>query len=274
MANEINEKQEFPDILEDQTTAGTQTGDQKDHKAFKFGEDLDFASKEAYNLFRTNLAFSFPNYGDRCRIVGITSPCPQEGKSYTSINLCYSLAKDGMKVLLIDADMRKPSIAQKLDMKLAPGLSNRLIQDDLKDVIHEGVLHPNLSVMTAGSIPPTPSELIGSEAMGALIQELSKSYQYIVVDLPPVLMVADPLIVSKYLDGVVIVLRHRQTRHSDIKETVRQLKFVQAKIFGFVYNEYASDRSGYYYYRKNNYGYYYGTPQQGKSKKADRKESK
>lgn len=266
------ENQEFPDILEDQANPGAQAGASKDPKAFKFGEDLDFASKEAYNLFRTNLAFSFPNYGDRCRIVGITSPCPQEGKSYTSINLCYSLAKDGMKVLLVDADMRKPSIAQKLDMKLAPGLSNRLIQDDLEGVIHEGVLHPNMSVMTAGSIPPTPSELIGSEAMEHLLKELSKDYQYIVVDLPPVLMVADPLIVSKYLDGVVLVLRHRQTRHSDIKESVRQLKFVQAKIFGFVYNEYASDR-GSYYYRKNNYGYYYGTPQQ-KTKKTEKKDQK
>ena len=267
------ENQEFPDILEDQANPATQTSASKDPKAFKFGEDLDFASKEAYNLFRTNLAFSFPNYGDRCRIVGITSPCPQEGKSYTSINLCYSLAKDGMKVLLVDADMRKPSIAQKLDMKLAPGLSNRLIQDDLEGVIHEGVLHPNMSVMTAGSIPPTPSELIGSEAMEHLLKELSKDYQYIVVDLPPVLMVADPLIFSKYLDGVVLVLRHRQTRHSDIKESVRQLKFVQAKIFGFVYNEYASDR-GSYYYRKNNYGYYYyGTPQQ-KTKKTEKKDQK
>ena len=266
-----NEKQEFPDIMDDLGTTDAQAGTQKDPKAFKFGEDLDFASKEAYNLFRTNLAFSFPNYGDRCRIVGITSPCPQEGKSYTSINLCYSLAKDGMKVLLIDADMRKPSIAQKLDMKLAPGLSNRLIQDDLEGVIHEGVLHPNLSIMTAGSIPPTPSELIGSEAMDHLLKELSKDYQYIVVDLPPVLMVADPLIISKYLDGVVIVLRHRQTRHSDIKETVRQLKFVHAKIFGFVYNEYSSDRGG-YYYRRSNYGYYYGTPE--KSKKTEKKDKK
>ena len=271
-----NEKQEFPEILEDNTTQDTQAASQKDPK-FKFGENLDFASKEAYNLLRTNLAFSFPNYGDRCRIVGVTSPSPQEGKSYTSINLCYSLAKDGMKVLLIDADMRKPSIAQKLDMKLAPGLSNRLIQDDLEGVIHEGILHPNLSIMTAGSIPPTPSELIGSEAMDRLLKELSKTYQYIVVDLPPVLMVADPLIISKYLDGVIIVLRHRQTRHSDIKETVRQLKFVQAKIFGFVYNEYSSERGGYYsYYRKNNYGYYYGTPDKSdkKSAKAEKKTKK
>ena len=221
------------------------TAETKDPKNFRFGEDLDFASKEAYNLFRTNLAFSFPNYGDKCRIIGITSPCPQEGKSYTSINLCYSLAKDGMKTLLIDADMRKPSIAQKLDMKLSPGLSNRLIGEK-EGVIHEGVLHPNLSVMTAGSIPPTPSELIGSTALDQLLKDLSQTYQYIVVDLPPVLMVADPLIISKYLDGVVIVLRHRKTRHGDIKETVRQLRFVHAKIFGFIYNEYSTDRGGYY----------------------------
>lgn len=263
------QNQETPEILKTPENAEATSTPAKDPKAPKFGEDLDFASKEAYNLFRTNLAFSFPNYGDRCRIVGITSPCPQEGKSHTSINLCYSLAKDGLKTLLIDGDMRKPSIAQKLDMKLEPGLSNLLIQNDLEGVIHEGVLHPNLSVMTAGSIPPTPSELIGSEAMDALLKKLSKEYQYIVVDLPPVLMVADPLIISKYLDGVVIVLRHRQTRHSDIKETVRQLKFVQAKIFGFVYNEYSTDR-GNYYYRRNNYGYYYGSSDKS-AKKSEKK---
>ena len=251
---------------ENQRPADKKGTEVKESSGFKFGEDLDFASKEAYNLFRTNLAFSFPNYGDKCRIIGITSPCPQEGKSYTSINLCYSLAKDGMKTLLVDADMRKPSIAQKLDMKLSPGLSNRLIGEK-EGVIHEGVLHPNLSVMTAGSIPPTPSELIGSTAMEQLLKDLSETYQYIIVDLPPVLMVADPLIISKYLDGVVIVLRHRKTRHGDIKETVKQLRFVHAKIFGFIYNEYSTDRGG--YYKRNHYGYYYGSSRKssGKDKK-------
>ena len=265
------QNQDTPEIRENREKTAAGAAPAKDSKAPKFGEDLDFASKEAYNLFRTNLAFSFPNYGDRCRIVGITSPCPQEGKSHTAINLAYSLAKDGLKTLLIDGDMRKPSIAQKLDMKLSPGLSNRLIQDNLEGTIRENVLHPNLSIMTAGDIPPTPSELIGSGAMEKLLKDFSKDYQYIIVDLPPVLMVADPLIISKYLDGVVIILRHRQTRHSDIKETVRQLKFVQAKIFGFVYNEYSSDRGGYYYRRYyKDYGYYYGRSEKS-SQKAEKK---
>ena len=136
--------------------------------AQKIGKDLDFASLEAYNLLRTNLSFSLPD-NDGGKVIGITSPCPQEGKSTTSLNLSYSLAEAGYKVLLIDSDMRRPSIYKALDLPRSPGLSN-LLTEEPDNVIRNGVLADNLSVLMSGDIPPNPSELIASKKMQKLIE--------------------------------------------------------------------------------------------------------
>ena len=178
-------------------------------KIRKFGKNLDFASVEAYNLLRTNLSFALPDK-EGGRVIGVTSPCPQEGKSTTSLNLAFSLAEAGNSVLLMDADMRRPSLGR--------------------------VLTENLSVLLSGDIPPNPSELVASQKMKELVGELQKSYDYVIVDLPPVNLVADPIAISKYLDGMVIVVRHKHTRRRELIETIRQLELVGAKILGFVYN--------------------------------------
>ena len=172
----------------------------------KFGKDLDFASVEAYNLLRTNLYFSLADVAGG-KVVGVTSPCPQEGKSTTSLNLAYALASAGHKVVLIDSDMRRPSLAGVLEMPLAPGLSNILI-DESVDAIHPSVVHENLSVLLSGDIPPNPSELIVSDKMKALIEKLRDIYDYVVVDLPPVNLVSDPIMMSRHLDGMIVIVRH------------------------------------------------------------------
>lgn len=200
----------------------------------KIGKELDFASLEAYNLLRTNLSFSLPD-NDSGKVIGITSPCPQEGKSTTSLNLSYSLAEAGYKVLLIDADMRRPSVSKTLDLPRSPGLSNMLTEEP-DDAIRNGVLTENLSVLLSGDIPPNPSELIGSQKMQKLIERFRTAYNYIIVDLPPVVSVSDPLAMSKNLDGMVIVVRHGHTRRNDIAETMRQIKLVNVNVLGFVYN--------------------------------------
>lgn len=214
----------------------------------KFGPDLDFAASEAYKLLRTNLSFSFPNK-QTGRVIGLTSPRPQDGKSYSSINLAYSLAEAGNQVVLIDGDMRRSSLATTLEKPQTPGLSNYLV-GNAKDVIHKNVMHENVSFIAAGDPPPNPSELLGSERMKRVLEALSQKYDYIIIDLPPVNLVSDPLVVSKYLDGIVMVLRHMHAKQSEVKEAVRQFKFVNAHILGFVYNGYDKGRK---FFRRRSY---------------------
>lgn len=221
----------------------------------KIGEMLDFASAEAYNLLRTNVTFSLPGKSD-ARVVGISSPSPAEGKSFTSINLAYSLAKAGQRVLLIDGDMRRPSIARVLSLTNPLGLSNLLIGRAVEQVTNRNVLHGNLDVICSGDIPPNPSELLGSEAMKSNIESFRTKYDFIIVDLPPVNSVADPLIISKLLDGIIIVLRHGYTRKKTVREAIRQLRFAEARVLGFVYNGYHRN-SGYYKRRGSKYYKHY-----------------
>lgn len=202
--------------------------------AQKIGKELDFASAEAYNLLRTNLAFSLPD-NDSCKVIGITSPCPQEGKSTTSLNLAYSLAEAGNAVLLIDSDMRRPSICKMLDIPKTPGLSN-LFSEDLENAIHTGVLSERLSVLLSGDIPPNPSELIVSEKMKKLIERFRNEYDYVIVDLPPVISVSDSIAMSKNIDGMIVIVRHGHTKRRDVVEAMRQLKLVNINVLGFVYN--------------------------------------
>ena len=217
------------------------------------GPSLDFASREAYNLLRTNISFAFPDV-ERGKIVGVCSSCPQEGKSTTSINLSYSLAEAGYKVLLIDGDMRRPSVAETLSLPLEPGLSELLSGNQENDII-EGVMHENLSVLVSGHIPPNPSELISSHKMDNLLNTFRESYDYVILDLPPVLSVSDPIAVSKYIDGMIVVVRHGKSKRRDLLETMRQLDYAKVKILGFVYNKIGIKNPKYSAYKKYKYRY-------------------
>ncbi len=201
----------------------------------KVGAELDYASREAYNLLRTNISFAFPDE-EGGKVVGVCSSCPQEGKSTTAINLAYSLAEAGNRVLLIDGDMRRPSVYETVGVDMEPGLSEMLSGKGNAE-IHKAVLHENLSVLTSGHIPPNPSELIGSNKMHSILDAFKAEYEYIIVDLPPVLSVSDPVAISKYLGGMILVVRHSKTRRRDIVESIRQLEYAGVKILGFVYNK-------------------------------------
>ena len=209
------------------------------NKITKVGTELDFASREAYKLLRTNVSFAFPDE-EGGKVVGICSACPQEGKSTTTINLAFSLAEANNKVLLIDGDMRRPSVCKIVGIDKEPGLSDILSGNS--DIVEaHAVLHENLSVLVSGHIPPNPSELIGSHKMSVLLEKYKKQYDYILIDLPPVLSVSDPVAISKYLSGMIIVIRHDKTGRRDLAETMRQLEYANAKILGFVYNRISQD---------------------------------
>ena len=224
------------------------------------GEKLNFAAAEAYKLLRANLMFALPDGEEDCRVVGVTSSVRGEGKSTTTLNLAYSLAEAGQYVLVIECDMRLPTLAKRLGMDGVKGVSNLLVGlCNGSEVIKRTEIHQNLYVLPAGEIPPNPSELLGSERMKVVIDTLKKDFDYILLDLPPVNAVSDPLVASKLTDGIVLVVRQNYSSKRAISEAVRQLNFVDAKILGFVMTDSNTAAPGRKkYYKKYGYGYSYG----------------
>lgn len=216
------------------------------------GDELNYVAREAYNLLRANLSFTLMGGNGRGAVIAVTSACPGEGKSYTSVNLAYSLARAGHKVLLIDADMRRPSLCNVLKAKPTAGLSNILVGHSDASVAQE-VLTTGMHYIGSGDCPPNPSELIGSEEMGAFLDEMRGVYDYVLLDTPPVLAVSDCLALAKYTDGFLMVVRHGKSRRRDIKEAQRSLVFSGTKVLGFVYNGTPGQR-GYRYAKYKKYG--------------------
>lgn len=200
-----------------------------------FGSKKSFAAAEAYKLLRTNVTFSFSS-SVKCPVIGVISSLRGEGKSTTAINLAYTIAESGKRVLLIDADMRLPSVADKLGIELSPGLSNLLVEHEtIPNILQHFGDVETLDILTAGDVPPNPSELLGSERMDEIISHAKTYCDYIIVDLPPVTAVSDALALSKLLDGIVLVVRNNYASKNAIKETLRQIKLVDLKIIGFCY---------------------------------------
>lgn len=198
------------------------------------GQGLSFDAAEAYKLLRTNLAFSVPDSGGS-KVIGVTSALRGEAKSTTAINLAYTLAETGKRVLLMEGDMRLPVLAKRLRLKKAPGLSNLLAgQSGGNDVLQNSGLLNNMKVIVAGTIPPNPAELLDSNPMQITLQTMRDYFEYVIVDLPPVMAVSDALVVSKFLDGIVVVTRQNYCDKKSLDETIRQLRFSKAKILGFV----------------------------------------
>lgn len=217
-----------------------------------FGPNLSFAAMESYKLLRTNIMFSFPDEG-QCRVIGVTSAVQTEGKSSTVCNIAYAMAEAGARVLLLDADLRRPSVASKLELNHAPGLTNLLVaRGSYRKVVQHCALVPDMDVITSGDTPPNPSELLGSNRMAELIKELSQDYDYIVVDLPPVTVVSDSMSISKLLDGIVMVVRAGVSDHRLLKDALRQLEMVNARILGFVYRDAEGSNRSYGYRYQNN----------------------
>lgn len=223
-----------------------------------FGPNLNFASAEAYKLLRTNITFSFSDEGEG-HVFGITSSIQGEGKSSTACNVAYALAESGKKVLLMEGDLRKPTVGSKLGVMKTPGLTNLLVgRGDYREMIQKCPVAPKIDIMTSGDIPPNPSELLSSHRMEMLIAQLRKVYDFIVMDLPPVNVVSDAVAVSKLLDGVVMVVRSGVSDQKMLSESLRQLEMVNVRILGFVYrdsNELGS-AYGYHKYGKKYYRYY------------------
>lgn len=211
------------------------------------GANSSFYIQEAYNTLRTNIRFAIP--GDGCKRLCLTSGLASEGKSTTIMNLAISFADTGSKVLLIDGDMRRPSLARLMIEKSSPGLSNILAGlCDAKDAIRKNV-RPNLDMIFSGEIPPNPLELLGHPRMKALIDEMSKWYDYILVDTPPVSIVSDACEVANVTDGVLFLVRQNATEKDAVLHGVRQLELSNSRLLGFVMNGIMEEGAKRYKYR-------------------------
>ena len=183
-----------------------------------------------------------------------------EGKSTTAINLSYVLAEKGSKVLLIDGDLRIPSVAKKLQIKGAPGVTTLLMNKstDVEDFKSE--LLANWYILPAGEIPPNPSELLGSRRMEKLLIALREKFDYIIIDLPPVNIVSDALSVSPFISGMVVVVREEYTEKKELTHCMRQLSLSNVNVLGCVLNEARGNGGSYGKYKKYKYyRYYYKT---------------
>lgn len=227
--------------------------------------NLSFSAAEAYKLLRTNLLYSVLSESGG-RVVGITSSARGEGKTTNSINLAYTLAETGAKVLLIDGDMRLPNVAKRLALNSKNGLSGLLagLYNENKAIQESGIL-PNLMIMTSGTLPPNPAELLGSERMRLYIEQFRTQYDFVVIDLPPVNVVTDALVVSGLVDGMVVMVRQDYTDQRALSECVNSLQLVNAHILGFVMTD-ARDEGGKYGRYKYHYGRYRKYKKYGKYK--------
>lgn len=211
-------------------------------------KNSDFIVQEAYKSLRTNVRFFLHNY--ECKKLCITSATAGEGKSITMLNLAISIAQSGQKVILIDADLRRPAMARLLVEKAAPGLSNVLaglstIQESIRTEVY-----PNLDILFSGDVPPNPSEILGSAEMEKLITDLSKRYDYVLVDTPPVGVVSDASLVASLVDGVLLLVRQNRTKKDEVRRAVNNLQLTGARILGYILNGVVPEHG-------DSYGYYY-----------------
>ena len=216
-----------------------------------FAPDSTFA--ESYRSLRTALLLSGPLASLKSLI--ITSPLPNEGKSVTISNLAVSLAQMEKKVLLIDADLRRPKQHRIFNLKNHDGLSNYLTMGlDLNKMIKTTVV-PSLYFINSGPVPPNPAEILGSERMKALLDRLKAAFDFILVDTPPILSVTDPQILGKMVDGLVLVVQADRTPKEALRQTREIVDLLQLKTYGVVINALNLDNRGYYH--RHYYRHYY-----------------
>lgn len=203
---------------------------------------------EQYRTIRTNIQFA-SSVDRKLQTLVITSSGPSEGKSTTAANLAVVFAKSGQKVLLVDADMRKPTVFKTFQLTNEVGLSTVLSTGKNIGDAAQPTSIENLSVLTSGPKPPNPSELLGSMHMDQVINEARNLYDIVIFDMPPVVAVTDAQIMASKVDGTLLVIRENVTKKESVTKAKELLHLVNARVLGVVYNgaEQSKDQ-GYYYY--------------------------
>lgn len=224
----------------------------------KNNETLMFQVTESYKKARTNLVYSIIKKG--CKKIIVTSPFKSEGKTTTTINVAIALSQQvDTKVLVIDCDLRRPTVHSTMNLKSDKGLANFLNDEcELKEIITH-CESDNLDFITFGAIPPNPSELLSSDNMSDMVRRLEMVYDYIIFDTPPVNMVVDMIPLIGLSDGIVMVVKHNNTTYPELQRAAETIKRNNGKIVGIIVNEIPTletSKGGYYLYRKRRRGGY------------------
>ena len=198
---------------------------------------------ESYRVLRTNIQFA--SLDAPARTLLVTSSTPGEGKTTTAVNLAFAMAMDGKKVILVDTDLRRPTLHKLLHLPALPGLTDVLLG---KSALQPHEVMPGLSVLTAGSTPPNPGELLNSRTFRTLVNTLMERADLVIFDSPPVLAAADAAILASQMDGTIVVIETGRTKKASVLRATQMLTHVRANILGVAYNKMRSqEASGYYY---------------------------
>ena len=218
---------------------------------------LDNSTNESYKRLRTNIQFC----GDDIKVIALTSTVPNEGKSSVSFNLAASIAESGKSVIFLDTDLRKSVLVGRYKInKAVKGLTHYLSGVNPFDEVVYATNVDNLHVVFSGPVPPNPAELLGNKYFKKLIADLRKTYDYVIIDTPPIGSVIDAAIVAQECDGVVLVISANEISYKAVQKSKKQMEKSNCKILGAVLNKATFGKNGYYgkYYGKyyGNYGTY------------------
>lgn len=212
---------------------------------FVVEEDPKSIAAESYRTMRTNLQYS--SFDEEYKVIVVTSSEPGEGKSTTAGNLALVLAQGEKNVILIDCDLRKPSLHKKFKLSNTKGLSDVIVGKESISEIGQKYTN-NLTILTSGKIPPNPSEMLGSKSMKALLEALRKVFDYVILDTAPLQAVTDAQILSTRADGTILVVMAEKTKKDSVENSINLLKKVNANVIGTVLNRVDTKRNNYYYY--------------------------